>query len=222
MQNGGPPIERTVVSIPAGEVVLPGDLSIPTAAHGIVLFAHGSGSSRHSPRNQYVAKVLNRNTLATLLVDLLTPPEERQDEVTAELRFDIPFLTRRLGAVADQVSGLPRLRGLGLGLFGASTGAAAALLTAAERPDLVKAVVSRGGRPDLAGPAIALVRAPTLLIVGGADRAVLKMNREAMPSMRCEIQLSVIPDSTHLLEEPGALEKAAKLAAGWFTTHLAA
>ena len=214
-------VERTSVSIPAGGAVLQGDLSMPSSPKGIVLFAHGSGSSRHSPRNRYVAEVLNERSLGTLLVDLLTAEEEQEDEVTAQLRFDIDLLTQRLAAIADWLARLPQVRGHEIGLFGASTGAAAALTTAAERPELVKAVVSRGGRPDLAGSKASLDRAPTLLIVGGKDTPVIQMNRDAMARMTCKTELKIVPGATHLFEERGALAQVARLAADWFTAHLA-
>ncbi len=213
-------IEHTHVSLPIGPVRLDGDLNVPAAPRGFVLFAHGSGSSRHSPRNRYVAEVLNQHSLGTLLVDLLTAEEEREDEVTAQLRFDIGLLTRRLVGVVDWTADEPQASGHQIGLFGASTGAAAALLAAGQRPKLVKAVVSRGGRPDLAGPAASLVRAPTLLIVGGSDTAVLQMNRDAMALMKCETKLEIVPGATHLFEEPGTLAEVARLAAEWFTAHL--
>jgi len=213
--------EHASVSVPAGEVELQGDLSMPSKPKGVVLFAHGSGSSRHSPRNRYVAEALNEHSLGTLLVDLLTAEEERGDAVTAQLRFDIDLLTRRLMAITDWVASLPQIHGHGIGLFGASTGAAAALMTAAERPELVKAVVSRGGRPDLAGSTASLVRAPTLLIVGGKDTSVIQMNRDAMALMKCKTELKTVPGATHLFEERGALAQVAGLAADWFTTHLA-
>jgi dienelactone hydrolase len=213
-------IEHTLVSIPAGAVTLEGDLSVPAVAKGFVLFAHGSGSSRHSPRNRYVAEVLNEHSLGTLLVDLLTAEEEREDEVTAQLRFDIGLLTQRLVAIADWLTDQPQARGHEIGLFGASTGAAAALLAAGQRPKSVKAVVSRGGRPDLAGRDASLVRAPTLLIVGGRDTPVLQMNRDAMAWMKCETKLEIVPGATHLFEEPGTLAEVARLAADWFTAHL--
>ncbi len=213
--------EHASVSVPAGEVVLQGDLSIPPAPHGMVLFAHGSGSSRHSPRNRYVAEVLNKHSLGTLLVDLLTPEEEQEDQVTGQLRFNIGLLAGRLVAITDWLTSRVQGRGQGIGLFGASTGAAAALMTAAARPDTIKAVVSRGGRPDLAGSTASLVRAPTLLIVGGRDTDVLQMNRDAMARMKCETELKIVPGATHLFEERGALAQVASLAADWFTTYLA-
>jgi dienelactone hydrolase len=209
------------VSVPAAEVVLQGDLRMPSAPGGVVLFAHGSGSSRLSPRNRSVAEVLNQHSLATLLVDLLTAEEERDDELNGHLRFNIDLLNRRLVAITDWLASPPRSGGQGIGLFGASTGAAAALMTAAQRPDTVKAVVSRGGRPDLAGSTASLVRAPTLLIVGGKDAAVLQMNRDAMALMKCETELRIIPGATHLFEERGALAQVASLAADWFSAHLA-
>jgi dienelactone hydrolase len=214
-------IERVSVSIPAGVVALKGDFSIPPTPQGVVLFAHGSGSSRLSPRNRYVADVLNRHSLGTLLVDLLTADEEREDRVTGYLRFDIGLLTDRLVAAAEWLTSPAQGGGREIGLFGASTGAAAALMTAAQRPDIVKAVVSRGGRPDLAGSTASLVRAPTLLIVGGKDTAVLEMNRDAMALMKCKAELQIVQGATHLFEERGALEQVASLAAHWFTTYLA-
>jgi len=221
MKAGETFIDHASVSVPAGEVVLHGDLSMPSKPKGVVLFAHGSGSSRHSPRNRYVAEALNEHSLGTLLVDLLTAEEEQADEVTARLRFDIDLLTQRLVAITDWLASLPQVRGHEIGLFGASTGAAAALLTAVERPEAIKAVVSRGGRPDLAGSTASLVRAPTLLIVGGGDTAVIRMNRDAMALMRCKTELEIVPGATHLFEERGALAQVASLAAEWFTTHLA-
>jgi putative phosphoribosyl transferase len=220
MKPGEHVIEHVPVSVSAAEVVLQGDLSMPSTPKGVVLFAHGSGSSRHSPRNRYVAEVLNEQSLGTLLIDLLTADEEQQDEVTGHLRFDIDLLTRRLVAITDWLASSPHVRGHSIGLFGASTGAAAALMTAAQRPDRVKAVVSRGGRPDLAGSEASLVRAPTLLIVGGKDTAVLQMNRDAMALMKCKTELKIVPGATHLFEERGALAQVASLAADWFTTHL--
>ena len=221
MQTGEPLVEHASVSIPAAEVVLPGDLSMPVKPKGMVLFAHGSGSSRHSPRNRYVAEVLNEHSLGTLLVDLLTAEEEREDELDGHLRFDIELLAGRLVAITDWLASPAHFRGHGIGLFGASTGAAAALMTAAQRPDTVKAVVSRGGRPDLAGSAASLVRAPTLLIVGAKDAAVLQMNRDAIALMKCKTELQIVPGATHLFEERGALAQVASLAADWFTTYLA-
>jgi pimeloyl-ACP methyl ester carboxylesterase len=215
-----PAVSRPV-RIREGADVIEGDLVIPQGATGIVLFAHGSGSSRHSPRNRYVAEVLQRSGLGTLLIDLLTRDEERIDMVTGHLRFDIGFLARRLAAVTDWLAAQEETRNLELGYFGASTGAAAALVAATERPDVVKAVVSRGGRPDLAGDRLPLVEAPTLLIVGGNDEPVITMNREAQAQMGVESSLQIIPGATHLFEEPGTLEQVARLAAGWLTRFLA-
>lgn len=209
----------TAVAVPAGDAVLEGDLVLPERALGIVVFAHGSGSSRHSPRNRRVAATLNEAAIGTLLVDLLTPDEEQRDRLTGEHRFDIELLARRLIAAIDWVRAGPTAS-LAIGLFGASTGAAAALVAAAERPDDVAAVVSRGGRPDLAGPYLPRVRAPTLLIVGGADKVVLELNRRALEVLRSEKRLVVVPGATHLFEEPGALEEVARLAAEWFSDHL--
>ncbi len=206
------------VRIPAGAVELAGNLDVPDGARGIVLFAPGSGSSRHSPRNRQVAGFLRGAQLATLLMDLLTPAEERVDDRTAELRFNIPLLGERLVAATDWLT--HHTRALPLGLFGASTGAAAALMAAAERPAIVRAVVSRGGRPDLAGTALPRVQAPTLLIVGGADVPVIQMNREAMAQLGCEKRLEIVPGATHLFEEPGALDQVAQLARDWFSRYL--
>ena len=185
-----------------------------------MLFAHGSGSSRFSTRNRAVAQRLNDAGLATLLFDLLTADEETIDARTAQLRFDIPLLAGRLTGTVDWLAARPDLATLPLGLFGASTGAAAALITAAERPQRVAAVVSRGGRPDLALPVLERVRAPTLLIVGGHDREVLALNREALAALTCEKALAIVPGATHLFEEPGALEQVAQLAGDWFLRHL--
>jgi putative phosphoribosyl transferase len=213
-------MKHAPIMIPAGTVTLLGDLTLPGTTEGLVLFAHGSGSSRHSPRNRYVADVLNQHSLGTLLVDLLTPEEGREDEVTAQFRFDIDRLAERLIKIAKWLHQTPPGSGQPLGLFGASTGAAAALLAAARLPDLVKAVVSRGGRPDLAGERTSQVSAATLLIVGSRDREVLQMNRDAMEWMRCEKKLAIVPGATHLFEEPGTLTQVATLAADWFTVHL--
>lgn len=209
-----------LVRVAAGSVVLEGELGVPEGARGVVLFAHGSGSSRHSPRNRFVAEVLRQGGLATLLIDLLTPEEEAMDLRTARLRFDIGLLAERLVGATDWLAQQPATRGLHVGYFGASTGGAAALVAAAERPDAVGAVVSRGGRPDLAGPALGRVRAPTLLIVGGLDGPVIDMNRAALERLRDEKQMEIIPGATHLFEEPGALEQVAHLARAWFTRHL--
>jgi dienelactone hydrolase len=186
-----------------------------------VLFAHGSGSSRFSPRNRFVAQVLRDGGLATLLLDLLTPEEEEVDEETAQLRFDIGFLAKRLLGAARWLRQDADASRLPFGYFGASTGAAAALVAAAEGPDLVQAIVSRGGRPDLAGSALASVHAPTLLIVGGRDDIVIELNRRAFAELACEKQLEVVPGATHLFEEPGALDRVAKVARDWFEQHLA-
>jgi dienelactone hydrolase len=209
-----------LVSIPADGVTLHGNLNVPPAGHGLVLFAHGSGSSRHSPRNRYVASILREAGLATLLMDLLSVQEEEIDEVTAELRFDIPLLARRLVAATDWVPSEPKTAGLKIGYFGASTGAGAALVAAAQRPDAVGAVVSRGGRPDLARSSLPNVRAPTLLIVGGLDTPVIRMNREALEELRVEKKLEIVAGATHLFEEPGTLEQVARLARDWFERHL--
>ena len=199
---------------------LDGSLAIPTGATGIVLFAHGSGSSRHSPRNRYVAETLREGGLATLLIDLLTPAEDREDARTARLRFDIGLLARRVAAATAWLAENPVTSSLRIGYFGASTGAAAALVAAAERPNDVGAVVSRGGRPDLAIPFLARVKAPTLLIVGSLDSPVIDMNREALEHLQVEKRLDIIPGATHLFEEPGTLEQVAGLSRRWFQTHL--
>jgi pimeloyl-ACP methyl ester carboxylesterase len=220
MRPAEPRGRERLVRVAAGPVTLEGNLSLPERARGIVLFAHGSGSSRHSPRNRYVARVLNEAKLATLLVDLLTPDEEAVDLRTAHLRFDIGLLAGRLVGVTAWLTQYPDTRELRIGYFGASTGAAAALVAAAQRPDAVGAIVSRGGRPDLAGPALARVRAPTLLIVGGNDFEVVELNRRALALLRCEKQLEIVPGATHLFEEPGALEEVARLACEWFESYL--
>jgi putative phosphoribosyl transferase len=209
-----------LVHVPAGAVTLDGNLGVPAGAHGVVLFAHGSGSSRHSPRNRYVAGVLREAGLATLLMDLLTADEEAIDLQTQRLRFDISLLADRLVDATDWLTQNPDTRDLTIGYFGASTGAAAALVAAAERPDAVGAIVSRGGRPDLAGAALARVRAPTLLIVGGNDIPVIGMNQEAMAQLHAETKLEIMPGATHLFEEPGALEEVARLAREWFERYL--
>jgi putative phosphoribosyl transferase len=218
--SAGLAIEHLPVLAPVGSLQLEGILSIPNAASGVVVFAHGSGSSRHSPRNRYVADLLNESGLATLLIDLLTEDEQQVDLQTAHLRFDIPLLAKRLGTITEWLVKHPEVAGLQVGHFGASTGAGAALVAAAELPQLVRAVVSRGGRPDLAGPWLAAVEAPTLLIVGGADPMVIEFNRRAMAHMHCEKELQIIPGATHLFEEPGALEKVAGLARDWFLQKL--
>lgn len=207
------------VTISAGPT-LEGTLVIPTQAQGIVLFAHGSGSSRLSPRNRFVAEALNRDGLATLLFDLLSRAEEAEESRLH--RFDIPLLARRLVSATDWVSGSSETRGLRIGYFGASTGAAAALVAASQRPSEVGAVVSRGGRPDLAGDALARVQAPTLLLVGAEDRPVLELNRWAQRWLPGPSELVVIPGASHLFEEPGALEEVARLAAAWLGPHLVA
>jgi len=213
-------IEGRPVQVTAGPVTLEGDLNLPEGAQAIVLFAHGSGSGRHSSRNRYVARVLNEAKLATLLLDLLTAEEEAIDLRTAHLRFNIGLLGARLIGATDWLTQYAATRRLPIGYFGASTGAAAALVAAAERPEDVKAVVSRGGRPDLAGPALPLVRAPTLLIVGGNDFEVIALNRAAFALLRREKDLVIVPGATHLFEEPGALEEVARLARDWFHRHL--
>ncbi len=208
------------VRVPIGDRFLHGDLGLPSQPSGIVLFAHGSGSSRRSSRNIYVARVLEARKLATLLIDLLTPEEEVIDERTAEYRFDIPMLADRLVMIVDWLSRRDETSVLPIGLFGASTGGGAALMAAAERPGEVVAVVSRGGRPDLAGESLARVKSPTLLIVGGFDGAVIQMNRDASRRMRCEVKLEIVAGATHLFEEPGTLERVAELAADWFVQFL--
>ncbi len=213
-------VERDV-SINIGDVLLHGTVALPRDAAGIVLFAHGSGSSRLSPRNRYVAGVLQSQGIATLLFDLLTEKEESVDQYTGELRFDIELLGERLIGATRWVLNQPGLKRLKLGYFGASTGAAAALVAAAKLPEAISAVVSRGGRPDLAAGALGSVRAPTLLMVGGEDGPVIGMNQEAMAKMRhAEKQLLIIPGATHLFEEPGKLEEVARVAAEWFTRYL--
>ena len=214
------PAEGTLVRFGVGRVTLEGNLAIPPQASGVVMFAHGSGSSRHSPRNRAVARVLREGGLATLLVDLLTPEEEAVDEETAHLRFDIGLLADRLVDATDWLGEMEETRGLAVGYFGASTGGGAALVAAAQRPNAVRAVVSRGGRPDLAGAALARVWAPTLLVVGGNDHVVLDLNRQALARLRSEKRLEVVPGATHLFEEPGALEEVARLARDWFLKFL--
>ena len=209
-----------VVLVPASGVQLEGNLVVPPSATGVVLFAHGSGSSRHSVRNQFVARRLQSNGLATLLIDLLTPQEERVDEVTRHVRFDIQLLADRLNAGIDWLAGRAETSALRVGLFGASTGGGAALVAAARDPERVGAVVSRGGRPDLAAEALPDVRAPTLLIVGGHDVPVIAMNERAMRAMRAEVRLDIVPGASHLFEEPGTLESVAELASDWFARYL--
>ena len=209
----------TEVQIPAGRAVLSGNLTIPENAMALVLFAHGSGSSRHSPRNQFVARTLNRAGLGTLLFDLLTPEEEALDIYTREHRFNISLLAERLVHATNWAGQQAQTRDLRIGYFGSSTGGAAALVAAAELPQNVGAVVSRGGRPDLAGDALPKVQAPTLLIVGDNDDIVIELNERARDQMRWEVKLEIIPGATHLFEEPGALEQVAKLASNWFSLH---
>jgi putative phosphoribosyl transferase len=206
--------------IPAGAALLNADLSLPAAASGLVLFAHGSGSSRFSPRNRHVARLLNEAGLATVLADLLTPDEEALDERTRHLRFDIGLLAERLVAASDWLQGAVQTARLPVGCFGASTGAGAALVAAAQRSDAIRAVVSRGGRPDLAGAALAQVRAPTLLIVGGNDVPVIELNRQALAQLGGEKKLVIVPGATHLFEEAGALDSVAGLAREWFLRYL--
>jgi putative phosphoribosyl transferase len=214
------PISRPIRIDVAG-ASLNGDLSVPDHARGVVVFVHGSGSSRFSRRNRAVADRLLRVQLATLLLDLLTEPEERTDAVTAEFRFDIPLLAERTTGVVDWIMGWTETALLPMGLFGASTGAAAALIAAADRPGIVRAVVSRGGRPDLAEAALERVAAPTLLIVGSLDEPVIELNRQAMTRLSGVSDLQIVPGATHLFEEPGALDEVARLATTWFLTHSA-
>ena len=211
--------ERTV-AVMTGSARLEGNLNLPNEPIGVVLFAHGSGSSRHSPRNRFVAGALQEAGLATLLIDLLTMEEESVDLRTRQLRFDIGLLAERLVGATDWLGEQPETRDLKVGYFGASTGGGAALVAAAERPETCGAVVSRGGRPDLAGVALGRVRAPTLLIVGGWDEPVIAMNEEALEQLQCEKRLEIVPRATHLFEEPGALEEVARLAREWFGRHL--
>ncbi len=214
--------DEKVVRIQAGPVTLEGNLHVPEGARGIVLFAHGSGSSRFSPRNRFVARVLGEAGLATLLLDLLTADEEAEDAIDARLRFNIGFLAERLGAATDWLLRQPGTGRLRIGYFGSSTGAAAALVAAAERAGIVGAVVSRGGRPDLAeGDVLERVYAPTLLIVGGEDLDVIELNQSALMLLPGEKELTIVPGATHLFEEPGALDEVARLAAAWFARHLA-
>lgn len=217
---GGEALDRTV-SIPAEGVHLDGTLGVPASARGVVLFAHGSGSSRFSPRNRHVAEILREAGLATLLLDLLSSAEEEEDAVTRDYRFDIGMLAVRLVAAIDWLHGAPETRDLRVGLFGASTGGGAALVAAAGRPDRVGAVVSRGGRPDLAGDALPGVEAPTLLIVGERDEPVIEMNESARDRMNAEVRLEIVPGATHLFEEVGALDRVAALARDWFLDRLA-
>jgi putative phosphoribosyl transferase len=212
--------QSKIAQIPSGRVALEGELSVPADAEGIVLFAHGSGSSRHSPRNQFVASTIRDARVGTLLFDLLTREEERIDIHTGHLRFDIGLLAERLIDATTWLQEMPDTADLKMGYFGSSTGAAAALVAAANLGDEISAVVSRGGRPDLAGKALLLVTAPTLLIVGGFDHSVIEINEEALAMLRCEKELKIVPGATHLFEEPGALEQVAQLAADWFRRYL--
>lgn len=218
MSDGTTALGEVEIAVGTGTIV--GELSLPEDARGVVAFAHGSGSSRHSSRNQQVAATLRDDKLGTLLMDLLTPQEEQIDLRTRELRFDIELLATRVAAAVDWLREHEQTRQLPIGLFGASTGAAAALVAAAQRPETVAAVVSRGGRPDLAGAALAEVRAPTLLIVGGADHTVIELNRQAEAAIVADVELVIVPRATHLFEEPGALERVAELAGDHFDRHL--
>ncbi len=213
-------MQPAAVQIDAGRVLIEGDLTIPVKAAGLVVFSHGSGSSRFSRRNKSVAQVLQAGGYATLLLDLLTRQEDAIDEQTREYRFDVDRLGHRVVAAIDWTAGHPQVARLPVACFGASTGAAAALIAAAERPEIVRAVISRGGRPDLAGYALPKVQAPTLLIVGGDDEPVIELNRAAMRRMRAPVQLEIVPGATHLFEEPGALELVSQLALKWCTTYV--
>jgi putative phosphoribosyl transferase len=219
------PTSSTVASRPvqitAGDSVLIGDLTLPESPRGIVIFAHGSGSSRHSSRNRAVAGTLQHERYATLLLDLLTEPEEHTDVVTAEFRFDIPLLGRRVSAAIDWALADERTARLPIGLFGASTGAAAALIAAADHPQAVRAVVSRGGRPDLAAAALERVRTPVLLIVGERDEVVIDLNRQALARLAAPAEIAIVPRATHLFEEPGAMDRVLELALDWFDRHVA-
>jgi pimeloyl-ACP methyl ester carboxylesterase len=210
---------QRALHIPLGDVVLAADLTLPPQARTLVLFAHGSGSSRYSPRNRFVARELNAAGLGTVLADLLTPEEEEVDERTRHLRFDIGLLATRLVGLTDWLGDQDDTGGLRAAFFGASTGAGAALVAAAHRPQAIAAVVSRGGRPDLAGTALARVQAPTLLIVGDHDEGVIELNERALSELRCEKKLVTVAGATHLFEEPGALEQVALLARDWFLSH---
>ena len=211
---------REAVQVAVGVVSVDGDIRVPERAAGLVIFAHGSGSSRFSRRNRAVAETLEAAGFGTLLLDLLTLQEESVDERTREYRFDVSLLGRRVIGATDWVQAQPHLHHLPIAVFGASTGAAAALMAAAARPEIVRAVISRGGRPDLAGDALPLVQAPTLLIVGGNDEPVIEMNRDASHRMRAPVELVIVPGATHLFEERGALEQVATLAADWCRRHL--
>jgi dienelactone hydrolase len=212
-------VGRSFVRVRLADAWLDGELGMPAQPSGLVLFAHGSGSSRQSPRNQRVARVLEHRGFATLLIDLLTPAEEAIDVRTAEFRFNLELLADRLVSIVDWLHRQPGTVSLPIGLFGASTGGGAALIAAAARPRIA-AVVSRGGRPDLAGAALAMVVAPTLLIVGGLDATVIQMNRDAMQRMRGDVRLEIVPGATHLFEEPGTLDRVGELAGDWFERHL--
>ena len=212
--------QQTEIRIPVGSVKVEGTLTLPSGAKGVVLFAHGSGSSRFSTRNQYVAKEFNKSALGTLLFDLLTAEEEETDVLTAEFRFNIPLLASRLIGVTEWLRNDPKTKNMAFGYFGASTGAAAALIAAAKLPGEVAAVVSRGGRPDFAGKYLASVVAPTLLLVGGLDTEVIELNEQAMEQMTSEKKLVIIPGATHLFEEPGKLEEVAKFSIDWFLRYL--
>lgn len=212
-------MQENLVKVPVGEVELEGDLQVSKSTKALVIFAHGSGSSRLSPRNKYVASVLQEAGLGTLLIDLLTKEEERKEMFTAHLRFDIPLLAKRLVKITEWLAEGPHKK-LHIGYFGASTGAAAALVAAAEAGEKIKAVVSRGGRPDLAADALKKVRSPTLLIVGGNDGPVIGMNEEALKKLKCEKKLVIVQHASHLFEEKGTLEEVAKLAKEWFLDHL--
>ncbi len=220
MKNNEPlPISKEILIRINGKSIF-GNLEIPPKAEGLIIFAHGSGSSRFSTRNNYVARILNKNNLGTLLFDLLTAEEEKIDNYTAEYRFNIELLAKRLIDVTDWLIKEPSLKNLKLGYFGASTGAAAALAAAAKRPDIIYAVVSRGGRPDLAMESLHGVKAPTLLIVGGEDFEVIELNRTAYENISAKKKLEIMPGATHLFEEPGALEEVSRLSAEWFTRYL--
>ncbi len=208
------------VRIQVGNVILEGELKLPANASAVVLFAHGSGSSRHSPRNQFVAGVIREAGIGTLLFDLLTHDEEQQDAVSGALRFDIGLLAKRLVGVTRWLDKQPETKGLKVGYFGASTGGGAALVAAAELDDRISAVVSRGGRPDLAGDALPGVKSPTLLVVGGHDEMVICLNDDAFEKLRCEKDFRIVPGATHLFEEPGKLEQVAQISANWFQTHM--
>jgi len=212
--------EENAVRIPVDKTTIEGNLVMPPHAKGVVLFAHGSGSGRFSPRNQYVAKVLNQAGIATLLIDLLTKQEEEEDLQTGQFRFDINLLAQRLIGATEWLRKNPRTKNLAFGYFGASTGAAAALISAAKLPEGIKAVVSRGGRPDLAWDYIPNVKAPTLFIVGGNDTVVIDLNKKALKNFSAQKKLEIVPGASHLFEETGKLEEVAKLAASWFSKYL--